>query len=166
MYSRIKLFGHPIHPMLVGFPVTLYAGTLVGYVLWATNASRFWLQFAIVCNIGAFFLGLVAAIPGLGDWTLGIPDGTEAKRIGFLHAMLNGVALTLFGVAGAMYYDDWFLNPSATPGVTLAAIGMVFVMAAGFLGWKLVQEHHVGVRLMPEQERIEMQVMPPMRRAV
>ena len=28
MYSKIKIAGHPVHPMLVAFPVACYTGTL------------------------------------------------------------------------------------------------------------------------------------------
>jgi hypothetical protein len=44
---------------------------------------------------------------------------------------------------------------SATLGVVLSAIGFAATMAAGFLGWTLVQNYHVGVHLVPEQERAE-----------
>jgi hypothetical protein len=44
---------------------------------------------------------------------------------------------------------------SATLGVVLSAIGVAVTLAAGFLGWTLVQDYHVGVRLIPEQELAE-----------
>lgn len=28
MYSKVKVAGHPVHPMLVAFPVACYTGTL------------------------------------------------------------------------------------------------------------------------------------------
>ena len=44
---------------------------------------------------------------------------------------------------------------SATLGVVLSAIGVAVTIAAGFLGWTLVQHYHVGVHLIPEQELAE-----------
>ncbi len=56
----------------------------------------------------------------------------------------------------ASYVTDWN-GPavSATLGVVLSAIGVAVTIAAGFLGWTLVQDYHVGVRLVPEQELAE-----------
>jgi uncharacterized membrane protein len=34
MYSRLKIFGHPIHPMLVAYPIALYTSTLVAYLIY------------------------------------------------------------------------------------------------------------------------------------
>jgi uncharacterized membrane protein len=31
VYSKIKIAGHPVHTMLVAFPVACYAGTLLGF---------------------------------------------------------------------------------------------------------------------------------------
>jgi uncharacterized membrane protein len=37
VYSKIKIAGHPVHPMLVAFPVACYTGTLVGFAVYAAN---------------------------------------------------------------------------------------------------------------------------------
>jgi hypothetical protein len=39
--------------------------------------------------------------------------------------------------------------------VVPAAVGAAATAAAGFLGWSQVQDYHVGVRLIPEQELAE-----------
>jgi hypothetical protein len=44
---------------------------------------------------------------------------------------------------------------SATPGVVLSALGVAVTIAAGFPGWTLVQDYHVGVHLIPTQELAE-----------
>ena len=37
MYSKVKIAGHPIHPMLVAFPVAFYTATLVCYLVYNSN---------------------------------------------------------------------------------------------------------------------------------
>ncbi len=56
----------------------------------------------------------------------------------------------------ASYMTDWN-GPavSATLGVVLSALGVAVTIAAGFLGWTLVQDYHVDVHLIPEQELAE-----------
>ncbi len=69
---------------------------------------------------------------------------------------LNVTALGLFLAAMASYVADWN-GPavSATLGVVLSAIGATVTVAAGFLGWTLVQGYHVDVHLVPEQKPAE-----------
>jgi uncharacterized membrane protein len=156
VYSKVKLAGHPVHPMLVGFPVASYTGTLVGYAVYAANGHQFWLNLAIALNLIGVCTAAAAALPGLADWAFGIPRDSAAKKVGMIHAGLNVTALGLFLAAVVSYAPDWNGPPaSATLGVTLSAIGFALTGLAGFFGWMLVQDYHVGVRLAPEQELAE-----------
>jgi uncharacterized membrane protein len=88
---------------------------------------------------------------------LGIPAGTGAKRTGLIHLSLNVAALVVFAINFFAYVGRWDdpQEASATLGIVLGLIGVGLTVAAGFQGWKLIQDHHVGVRLSPEQERLE-----------
>lgn len=165
MYSKMKIMGHPIHPMLIAYPVALYTATLVGFVIYGVTDDRFWLRFSIATNVAGVGMAVIAALPGFIDWAIGIPRGTEAKRTGLQHMLLNYTALAAFVINMIVYLDAWngAPEPSST-GLILSAIGVGITIMAGFLGWKLVQDHHVGVRLMPEQETLERESMH-MRRA-
>jgi len=156
MYSKAKLLGHPIHPMLVGFPVAFYTGTLVAFIAYAATTNPFWFRVANVANWAGVAMAAVAAIPGLVDWATGIPRRTAAKTTGLLHAALNVGALLAFlicAIIGSNHWDD--AVPPAGFGVLLSAIGVLLTLPAGFLGWSLVQDHHVGVRLTAAQEQLE-----------
>jgi uncharacterized membrane protein len=163
MYSKITIAGHPIHPMLIAYPVAGYTGTLVGFAVYASNGQQFWLNFAIALNIAGVGGALLAAVPGFIDWAFGIPRRSAAKTVGLAHAGLNVVALALFSISLGMYVTHWD-GParSATPGLALASAGVASTIAAGFLGWMLVQTYHVGVSLTPTQESDE-QVVQHMR---
>lgn len=156
MYSKIKIAGHPVHPMLIAFPVACYTGTLVGFAVYAANGHLFWLNLAIALSVVGVGSALLAALAGLADWAFGIPRDSAAKLIGLVHAGLNVTALGLFAAAMAVYVTNWN-GPAvgATLGVVLSAIGVAVTIAAGFLGWTLVQDYHVGIRLAPEQELAE-----------
>lgn len=159
MYSKVKVAGHPIHPMLVAYPVAGYTGTLVGFAVYAANGQQFWLDFAIALNIAGVGGALLAALPGFADWAFGIPRGSAAKTIGLAHAGLNVAALALFAVSLGLYANHWN-GPatSATAGLALAAAGLLCTIGAGFLGWMLVQNYHVGVTMTPVQEGDELTV--------
>src|SRR6185437_9662620 len=96
VYSKIKLAGHPVHPMLVAFPIASYTGTLFGYAVYAANGHQFWLNLAIALNLIGVCSAAAAALPGLADWAFGIPSRSAAKRVGMIHAGLNVTALGLF----------------------------------------------------------------------
>ena len=156
MYSRIKIFGHPLHPMLVAYPIAAYTGALVGYSIYAATGGMFWLKLAIALNVAGVGMAVVAALPGFIDWAFGIPRKTGAKKDGIKHALLNVGALGFFAVALAIYVGHWN-GPatSAAAGVVLAAIGWLLTLAAGWYGWTLVQGWHVGVSLHESQVRSE-----------
>lgn len=159
MYSKATIAGHPIHPMLIGFPVTCYTGTLVGFAVYAATGDQFWLNLAIALNVVGVGSALLAALPGLVDWAFGIPRGSAAKTVGLAHAGLNVTALVLFAVSLGMYVTHWNGPATGTTlGLALTSAGVACTVAAGFLGWMLVQDYHIGIRLTPTQERDELAV--------
>jgi uncharacterized membrane protein len=161
MYSKVKLAGHPLHPMLVGFPVTLYVVTLVCFVAFGLGADPFWFRVAVYANIAGVVMALIAAIPGFIDWSVGVPTGSPAKTTGMAHMAFNVMALIVFA-ANAFFH--WGQLQGGQPDVSLAVplslAGVGLTLIAGFLGWKMVQKHHVGVELTPEQERLEPRANP------
>lgn len=155
MYSKIKILGHPIHPVLVAYPIALYTATLVAYIVYAANKDPFFFKAAVAANIAGIVMAALAALPGFIDWAVGIPGGTPAKRHGLTHMLLNVTALVLFVVNALVHTGDW-KNPSGeTSGIILSLLGVLCTVAAGFFGWTLIQTDHVGVELSPEQERLE-----------
>jgi uncharacterized membrane protein len=156
MYSKAKLFGHPIHPMLVAFPVAFYTGTFVAFINYATSHDPFWFRLATVANWAGVVTAVMAAVPGLIDWSAGIPRRSPAKAVGLVHMSLNVISLLIFLVNAVIYSNRWSDPlPAAGTGIVFSAIGVLMTVSAGFLGWSLVQDHHVGVHLSAEQERLE-----------
>jgi uncharacterized membrane protein len=142
MESRAKLFGHPIHQMLVVFPLGLLSAAAVFDVLYLVTGQDRW-PAASFLMIGAGVIGgLVAAVFGLVDW-LGIPAGTRAKRIGLWHGVGNAVVVTLFGASWLVRAD----SETATPGlaIALSLAGLALGGVTGWLGGELVDRLGVGV---------------------
>lgn len=156
MYSKAKIAGHPIHPMLVAFPIAFYVTACAAYLFYFSGSEIFWFRLAFVANVAGVISALVAAIPGFIDWAFGIPSGSAAKRTGFFHMILNVTALLIFAVSAWIGYSQYRLDtPTALWNVILTIVGTVLTAAAGFLGWRMIGTHHVGVDLTPEQERLD-----------
>jgi uncharacterized membrane protein len=142
MESRAKLLGHPIHQMLIVFPLGLLAMAVIFDVLAIVLAEGYWSEIAYWMIAAGIVTGLLAAPFGLVDW-LAIPSGTRAKRVGALHGGGNVVVLLLFA-------GSWLLRseaPRSPDGLALAlsfAAG-VLALATGWLGGELVDRLAVGV---------------------
>src|SRR5262245_28043335 len=97
MESRAKLFGHPIHPMLVVLPLGLFIGAVVfdGIYLWRGSPTLATVGYSNIA--GGIVGGVLAAVFGFIDW-LAIPAGTRAKAIGIWHALANVLAIVAFAV--------------------------------------------------------------------
>jgi uncharacterized membrane protein len=155
MESKVKIAGHPIHPMIVAYPVAFYTATLVSFIVYNANANVFWFRVGVVANYAGVIMAVVAAIPGFIDW-LGINKQRPAKKTGLNHMLSNVTALIVFGINLYLQCPKWNeTQPDSSPAILLSAIGMILTLIAGFLGWSLVQKHHIGVSLTPEQERME-----------
>lgn len=143
MESRVKLLGHPIHPMLVVLPLGLFTGGVVFDVLalWresaVLNAVGYW-------NIaGGIVGGLLAAVFGLIDW-LAIPSGTRAKRIGLIHGGTNVITVGLFALAWLLRGNPQFALP--TTGIfAVEILALALGLVGGWLGGELVDRLAVGV---------------------
>ena len=145
MYSKVKIAGHPIHPMLIAYPVAFYTATLVCYVVYNSNNNPFWFKVAVVANIAGVAMAALAALPGFIDW-LFIPSDSRAKKTGLFHMLCNVVALVCFAIPAWTEYHKWDeTEPKLGLAIPLSAVGFTLTLVAGFLGWTLVQKHHVGV---------------------
>lgn len=156
MYSKAKILGHPLHPMLVGFPVAFYTATLVAFIAYASSMDAFWFRVGVVANWAGVIMAGLAAVPGFIDWAVGIPRTSPARKTGLIHMALNVGVLVLFIINGVMASNHWDeALPTGGTGIPLSLIGVLLTLASGFLGWSLVQDHHVGIRLTPQQEQLE-----------
>jgi uncharacterized membrane protein len=156
MYSKVKILGHPIHPMLVAYPIVFYTSTLVAFIIYAARGDTFWFKAAVVANLAGIIMAAVAAIPGTLDWLIGIPRSSPAKSHGLVHLLLNVGAVIVFIISNALYLSKFTsAHPgSVTAGIILAIVGMLLTIGGGYYGFMMIQTDHVGVEMGPEQERV------------
>jgi uncharacterized membrane protein len=142
MESRVKLAGHPVHQMLIVFPLGLLATAVVFDVIFLVTNNPLWTQAAYFMIGAGVITGLAAAVPGAVDW-LAIPRGTRAKRIGLIHGVGNVVVVSLFAVSWYLRRDQ----PAAPPtqAVVAGLFGGALAIVTGWLGGELVNRLGVGV---------------------
>jgi uncharacterized membrane protein len=142
MESRAKLAGHPIHPMLIVFPLGLLATAVIFDVIALVGGNRDWYGISFWMIAAGIIGGLASAVFGLIDW-LAIPDGTRAKRIGLWHGIGNVVVVLMFAASWWLRRPDPS-NPSG-PAVGLGIVAVVLALVTGWLGGELVDRLGVGV---------------------
>ena len=143
MESRLKVLGHPVHPMLVMFPVALLVtGTIFDLV--DTVGGPDFLAEVAYWNITVGLVGgLLAAAAGSFD-LLAIPASTRAKRVALTHAAANVAVILLFAAVWVVRLNA----DSRAAGGALIAIELVGVAILGvsaWLGGELVDRLGVGV---------------------
>lgn len=143
MESRVKLFGHPIHPMLIVFPLGLLATAVIFDILYLIFGNRS-LPTASYYMIAAGVLGgLLAAIFGFIDW-LALPNGSRAKNIGLWHGIGNVVITGLFAVSWLLRGNNVDFIPDGLA-LLLSFAGTALALITAWIGGELVYRLGVGV---------------------
>ena len=142
MRAKARLFGHPIHQMLIVFPLGLLAtAVIIDLVYFATDALIF-AEVSYYLVVAGLIGGAVAAPFGFIDWTA-IPRNTRAKRVGAMHGIGNAVVLLLFLASALLRLD----LPSAPPAMAYVCsfAGAALALVTAWLGGELVDRLGVGV---------------------
>jgi uncharacterized membrane protein len=143
MESKVKLLGHPVHPMLIVFPLGLLITAVIFDVVYLATDNASFATASFWCIAAGIIGGLLAAVFGLIDW-LNIPAGTRAKAVGMWHGIGNVVVVALFAVSWWLRYSDPANLPS-TLAFVLALVGVGIGGVTGWLGGELVDRLGVGV---------------------
>jgi uncharacterized membrane protein len=141
--STAAIAGHPIHPMLVVFPIafllgalaTDLAGWLAGDPFWAR--ASFWLLAAGVAG------GVLAAVAGLTDFVT--RERVHRLGVAWMHMVGNAAVLIIAAVNLALHWTA----PGRVDGleVVLAAVAAGMLAITGWLGGEMVYRHGFGMEL-------------------
>jgi len=143
MESRIKFLGHPVHPMLIVFPLGLLSTAVVFDVLYVATGNPDLSTFSFWAIAAGLVGGLVAAIFGLIDW-MAIPKTTRARRIGAFHGGGNLIVVLLFLLSFLMRLDGAAYLPDTLP-FFVALLGAAIATVTAWLGGELVYRLGVAV---------------------
>lgn len=143
MESRTKFFGHPVHPILVVYPLAMFSGAVIFDILNLITANSVFPVVSYYMIAVGVIGGLVAAIFGFIDW-LGLPGNSRARQIGLWHGLGNFTIVLMF-------IASWIIRRGAvdfvpnTLALILAFAGVALVLITGWIGGELVYRLSVGV---------------------
>jgi uncharacterized membrane protein len=146
--STAQIAGHPLHPMLIPFPVAFLVATFVcDLIFWRTgnagwSAASMWLLGA------ALVMAVLAAVTGLTDF---LGDQRIRDLSAAWHHMLGNV------VAVVLSLINWYWRYSGGDaavlpwGLVLSTLVVLILLYTGWRGWEMVYRHRVAVEEAPEQ---------------
>jgi uncharacterized membrane protein/nitrite reductase/ring-hydroxylating ferredoxin subunit len=142
MKSKVNIKSHPLHPILVAFPIAFFTGTLACHVLgWLMNKPDL-LRTAYYLNIAGIGFALIAAVPGFIDFLYTVPPKSSGKKRAAKHGITNVIMLVCFIIAFFYRRNEGSNNYFLT---LLEVIGVSLISIAGWMGGTLVYRNQIGV---------------------
>jgi uncharacterized membrane protein len=137
--STASIAGHPLHAMLVAFPIALFITVLILDLLYFRDRDHFWARVSHLMVIMGVAWGLIAIVPGLIDFFT-----MPMTPLVYWHLSVGLALITLFAIYA------FLRRPQAAGGIPrvilpLSLLGAALVATQGYLGGELVYHWHVGV---------------------
>lgn len=145
MPSPAKLAGHPIHPMLIPFPIALWTFSLIADLIYVWRDNPAWEWIAFYTLAGGILGAVLAAVFGIIDY-FSIRD-RKVSRIAAWHARINVLALVLFAASFYLRTNSGagVIGGGMTIPLALSILGVICITISGWLGGELVYKHGVAV---------------------
>ena len=149
-HSTASIAGHPIHPMLVPFPIAMFIATFACDVVFWRTGNTGWATAAFWLLGAGIVTAALAAVAGLIDFM------GDARIRALSHAwqhMIGNVAVVLIELYN-LYYRIANGAAAVLPvGLVLSFIVTLLLLFNGWKGWELVYRHRVGIAEAPERRR-------------
>jgi uncharacterized membrane protein len=136
--STAKIAGHPLHPMLVPFPIACFVGALVCDIISTTDP--FWFRAAEYLLAAGVIMALLAAVMGFTD-VLG-DARIRALAIAWVHMLAN---LLLVVIEAFNWYRRYSVGTGDSTGLVLSVVAVLIMLVTGGLGWEMVYRRRVGI---------------------
>jgi uncharacterized membrane protein len=139
--SKVAIMKHPLHPIVVVFPIAFLEFTVVSDALFWWGGDEFW-------ALASFWLAAVGLATGLLAATLGVADFFQIRQVrrlvaGWSHFVAGMMSLALAGVNVGLRWTDPVA--AALPwGILISTLLAVLVGVTGWLGGTLTFRHGIG----------------------
>ena len=139
--STAKLGTHPIHPMLIPFPIAFLVGAFVADIVFAMSGELFWARAASYLIGAGIVMALLAAVFGFIDFfgSQRVRDLSHAWQ--HMFANLLAVVIAVVNFLLRLGGDADAVVPT---GLILSGITVAILIFSGWRGGDLVYRHGVG----------------------
>jgi uncharacterized membrane protein len=140
-HSTAKIADHPIHPLLIPFPIVCFVGTLVTDIVYTRNHDGGWATASHWLLAIGLAMAVLAAVAGLTDYL----GDDRVRRLGdaLKHMLANVTAVVLEAVNLVLRINNNDFIGAA--GVYISAVVVLILVYSGWKGGNLDYRHGVGV---------------------
>jgi uncharacterized membrane protein len=141
--TKIALSGHPIHAMMVAFPITLAFSTFGADAFYWWTGDAFWPRVALWAAGFSFLMGVLAGISGTVELLM-VP-GIRIRSASWTHFILAVMLLSVLGLNWGFRLAN--AQEAVLPyGIMISALASVMTGITGWHGGKLVFDYHIGTQ--------------------
>jgi uncharacterized membrane protein len=140
-HSAVAIAGHPIHAMMISFPVAFVFGGLASDLAFWWTEDPFWARFSLWTIGAGFVMGTLAGLAGTLDFLI-------------VHKIRRHIASWSHFIAAIMLISliaaNWWQRvdtPEAAIlpwGLFMSAVSAMSLSIVGWFGGKLVFHHSIG----------------------
>jgi uncharacterized membrane protein/nitrite reductase/ring-hydroxylating ferredoxin subunit len=142
MRSKASIKGHPLHPILVSFPIVLFTCTFLLDLIAFLRFDKTLMQPAEYAEAAGLIAAVFAATAGIIDYHYTVPPHSSAKHRATKHAIINGCMFMLFAT---VYFLRITTDFALLFIVSLEAAGIILIGIAAWLGGTLVTRNQIGI---------------------
>jgi nitrite reductase/ring-hydroxylating ferredoxin subunit/uncharacterized membrane protein len=143
MRSAAHFKNHPIHPMLIPFPIAFLLGGTVADFVGTIGDRAGWSTGASYLLIAGVAMALLAAVPGAVDYFRSVPPNSSGRKRATKHAIVNVSAVVIFIVAIAL--KGWPPRTAGAVVLVIEVVGAGLLTFGGWLGGTLVNRNFISV---------------------
>ncbi len=140
--STASIGGHPLHPMLVPFPIACFVGAFVTDLVYWRSMSFMWATFSVWLLTAGLIMAAFAAIAGLIDFVANRRIRELAPA--WVHVLGNALVIVLSLNNVFVHSRDGYTAVVPT-GIILSGVVVLILIVTGWMGWAMVYRHRVGV---------------------
>lgn len=146
MKSRFHIKGHPIHAMLVAYPIALYLIALLCDLIYLWKDDPFWYRMAFWTILFGLIGNIIAALSGILDFLALLRDAPKATRPARIHLVL-GWLLAIIYLSSLLLRDGGMVPEGGSPTlpIFLNLVGAGFLGVQGWYGGELVYRYGIGI---------------------
>jgi uncharacterized membrane protein len=140
MQGKATFRGHPLHLILIPFPVAFWTGAMLTDGAGSAVHDPFWFRMSFVLVAAGTAGAVVAAVAGYVDYRTA-PMSRKARSVATGHLYWSLATLAVFALV-------WYLRAHAygsTLGIALTLFGGALLFVAGYLGSELANRHRIGI---------------------
>lgn len=139
--SAAQISGHPIHPMLIPFPIAYLVGALATDLAYLATEDMFWATASLWLLRAGLAMGVLAAVFGMIDF-FSRPRIRE-HRVAWYHFLGNATVLVL-AWANLWLRDEAIAGGLNPTGVALSVITVAILLYTGWAGGELAYRYRIG----------------------